>query len=205
MGIGTTLLKEAIRLAENKGTIRLDATPEGKQLYDTLGFKDEYKLSRYQLNSCDPQHLPPPDLTCIGISESDIFRITNHDEKIFGASRPLIIQSLFRMKRAYAWILLNGNRILGYCLGRPGSNFEQIGPIIAENAEIAASLLLHALRQCPGKAVVVDVTDDQKAFRSFIEGIGFIIQRPFIRMYLGSLKYPGNPYLQFCIAGPEIG
>jgi hypothetical protein len=90
-------------------------------------------------------------------------------------------------------------------MGRPGSNFEQIGPIIAEDRTIAANLLLHALHQCSGKAVVIDVPDDQVDFRSFIEEIGFHIQRPFIRMFNGQLKYPGKPQFQFGIAGPEIG
>ena len=64
MGIGTKLLKESMRLSAEYGTIRLDATPAGKQLYDTLGFKDEYNLSRYQLKECDIAGLPHPEHSC---------------------------------------------------------------------------------------------------------------------------------------------
>jgi GNAT superfamily N-acetyltransferase len=205
MGIGTALLKEAIRVATGKGTIRLDATPDGKKLYDTLGFKDEYNLSRYQLALCERDNQPAPALTCYKISPDDINRITSYDGEIFGAPRPVILQSLFRMGKTYAWILKTGGQIKGYCLGRPGSNFEQVGPIIAVDKETACSLLLHALDQCHGKSVVVDVPDDHKAFRLFVESIGFTIQRPYIRMYLGRHDYPGKPEFQYAIAGPEIG
>jgi len=205
MGIGTRLLKEAIRLSLDNGTIRLDATPKGKKLYDTMGFKDEYNLSRYQLIQYDPERIPDPHLPCQKISRTDIALITDFDEKIFGAPRPVILQSLYRMGSSYAWIRKSENRIIGYCLGRPGSNFEQIGPVIAEDFESAASLLSHAMQQCQGKSVIVDIPDDQMVFRSYVEEIGFSIQRPFIRMHLGELHYPGQPQFQYAIAGPEIG
>ena len=47
-GIGTVLLTAAIDSGTIYGPVRLDATPEGKRLYDTLGFKDEYRLVRMQ-------------------------------------------------------------------------------------------------------------------------------------------------------------
>lgn len=39
LGIGTSLLKKAIIFAKSKGTVRLDATPQGKKLYETLDLK----------------------------------------------------------------------------------------------------------------------------------------------------------------------
>ena len=90
-------------------------------------------------------------------------------------------------------------------MGRPGSNFEQIGPIVAYDFDTASYLLLRALRECQDKSVILDIPDDQKNFRTFVENFGFSIQRPFIRMYLGDHPYRGKPELQYAIAGPEIG
>lgn len=205
MGIGTALLRKAIRVASGKGAVRLDATPEGKKLYDTLGFIDEYHLSRYQLAKCNHDDLPMPVLPCRKMSPEDLVRIIPYDENIFGAPRPVILQSLLHMGPDYAWVSMMEDQIQGYCLGRSGSHFEQVGPVIADRDEIASALLLHALRQCHGKSAVVDVLDDQLAFRTFIERIGFIIQRPFIRMFLERHDYPGKPEFQYAIAGPEIG
>lgn len=205
MGIGTALLREAIRVASGKGTVRLDATPEGKKLYDTLGFIDEYHLSRYQLAKCNRDDLPLPALSCLKMSPDDLVRIIPYDENIFGAPRPVILQSLLDMGPDYAWVSMLDDQIQGYCLGRSGSHFEQVGPVIADRDEVASALLLHALRQCHGQSAVVDVLDDQLAFRTLIERIGFIIQRPFIRMFLERHDYPGKPEYQYAIAGPEIG
>jgi ribosomal protein S18 acetylase RimI-like enzyme len=205
MGLGTTLLKEAMRLSADYGTIRLDATPQGKLLYDTLGYKDEYYLNRYQINECNIADLPDPDQACTKMTQNDLEQVIQFDQEIFGAARPGILQSLFNMGPNYAWILPSNDRLSAFCLGRPGSNFEQIGPLIAHDYKSASRLLLHALRNCHGKPVILDIPDDQKDFRSLAEDLGFSIQRPFIRMYLGDHPYRGIPKYQFTIAGPEIG
>jgi len=205
MGIGTTLLKEAIARAQDKGTIRLDATPKGKLLYDGLGFKDEYGLNRFEIKDYRTNVFPVKKQECTKISDPDLPPIIEFDESIFGASRAGILKSLFTMGGNYAWLYRTRNNIMGYCFGRPGCNFEQIGPIVAMNEEIAFSLLCHAIEQCKGRPVIIDIPDDQKVFRKSVIDIGFTIQRPFIRMFLGEHPYPGKPELQYAIAGPEIG
>ena len=205
MGIGTSLLKEAIVKAKDKGTIRLDATPKGKLLYDTLGFEDEYGLNRYEIKDYHSGLHLKKNLTCSRISDQNLHEIIEFDQSIFGAPRAGILKSLHKIGPAYAWICRSGDQIQGYCFGRPGSNYEQIGPVIALNEEIAFSLLCYAMDQCKGRPVIIDIPDDQKAFIESVQEIGFRIQRPFIRMYLGKHPYPGKPELQFAIAGPEIG
>jgi GNAT superfamily N-acetyltransferase len=205
MGLGTKLLKEAMRLSADFGAIRLDATPAGKQLYDTLGFKDEYNLNRYQLEKCDVTGFPDPGHPCHNLTLDDIEKVAVYDREIFGASRPKILRALCRMGPSYGWIRYDKHKISGYCLGRPGSNFEQIGPVNAQDFKTAISLVIHALRACHGKPVILDIPDKQYDFRALMEDIGFTIQRPFIRMYLGDHLHRGKPEYQFAIAGPEIG
>jgi GNAT superfamily N-acetyltransferase len=205
MGIGTSLLKEAITRAKDKGTIRLDATPKGKLLYDTLGFEDEYGLCRYEIKAYPSNPIGQSNIACSKISNHDLAKVIAYDQHVFGAPRAGILRSLYDIGTVYAWICGSRDNILGYCFGRPGSNFEQIGPIIALNEEIAFSLLCHAIPQCEGRPIIIDIPDDQKAFVQSVEELGFRIQRPFIRMYLGNHLYPGRPEQQFAIAGPEIG
>src|SRR5688572_27629990 len=45
-GIGTGLLQEALRLTANQETIKLDATPAGREVYSKFGFVDEYEIIR---------------------------------------------------------------------------------------------------------------------------------------------------------------
>ncbi len=45
-GIGMQLLKEALQILHNEETIKLDATPAGREVYLKLNFVDEYHLAR---------------------------------------------------------------------------------------------------------------------------------------------------------------
>ena len=49
-GLGRALLMAGIEYLEEQGVaaVKLDATPMGKQLYDTIGFVDEYLVERWQ-------------------------------------------------------------------------------------------------------------------------------------------------------------
>ena len=203
-GIGTELLKSAIDSTRGNGTIRLDATPKGKILYDSLGFRVEYSLSRHQLISLNHE-FPSPELICHRVTEEDIDFIADFDQDIFGANRKTILNHLFNMSPSYAWILQHEGQVVGYCLGRPGSNFEQIGPVVANDELAARSLLINALGECKNKSVIIDSLDDQHEWNSFLKEIGFEVQRPLIRMYLGEHLHPGKPEYQYAIAGPEVG
>src|SRR5436305_3142971 len=45
-GIGRQLLKEALQILHHEETIKLDATPAGREVYLKLNFVEEYRLSR---------------------------------------------------------------------------------------------------------------------------------------------------------------
>jgi GNAT superfamily N-acetyltransferase len=50
-GIGTALLERAIRYLDSRNVpcMKLDATPQGKPLYEKLGFVSEYDIERWML------------------------------------------------------------------------------------------------------------------------------------------------------------
>src|SRR5947209_19421643 len=49
-GIGTALMTHVLRHLEERGvrSVRLDATPLGRPVYEKLGFVAEYELARYR-------------------------------------------------------------------------------------------------------------------------------------------------------------
>jgi GNAT superfamily N-acetyltransferase len=204
LGIGTFLLKEAINFAKSLETVRLDATPQGKKLYETLGFKTERNLLR--LETKFKINTPYVEKQGIPITEKVLPAIIEKDHAIFGANRNFILKHLVQYFPEYCYYNHNNGSITSYCLGRSGSNFEHIGPLIADDEEEALNILHSVLGNMQDKRVIIDVLEEKKQWLSLLlKELGFEVQRPFIRMYLGELKHPGIPAKQFAIAGPELG
>ncbi|MBL7737508.1 MAG: GNAT family N-acetyltransferase [Chitinophagaceae bacterium] len=202
MGIGKGLLEEALHILASEETVKLDATPDGRQVYLKLGFKDEYPLSRMSA-IIDQEKLTAS--TARPMQDKDLETIAQFDREFFGANRKPLLKWLFEGAPQYAFVMEGLGGIQGYCLGRKGFNFMQIGPIVAENTKIAQELASAALSNCIGQPVILDVLHHHSEWLSWVTETGFVEQRPFIRMFHGLNRFPGIPEKQFAIAGPEFG
>ena len=201
-GIGTALLRHGISYGQRKvESVRLDATPMGKKLYDTLGFKDEYGLERRQGNGR-------------GLEVAEEVRAMNpealdnlivFDEISFGANRGELLKKLFAEYPDNCFLWQEGGEIFGYLMSRPGYNAYQIGPWIAEGEGIAEGLFKAALNKLSGEKIFFDVPLVNENAVRIADKYGFQLQRPFIRMCLGENKYPGRPGKIYAISGVEKG
>ena len=201
-GIGIQLLHDALQILRNEETIKLDATPAGREIYLRLNFVDEYRLSRMSING------PPKNLEVSAtrpIHKKDISRVANFDREIFGADRQPLLEWMLEGAPEYAFIIEDNNDVQGYCLGRHGHDFTHIGPVIATNSGIAKDLVSAALFNCVDQPVILDAMHFDPEWIEWLSSIGFTEQRSFIRMYRGRNRFPGLPENQFAILGPELG
>lgn len=203
LGIGRALVETAISAVKSKVTIRLDATPQGMKLYTSLGFQVEAELLRVE--RIDDRPLPVPVSKYRLVDSSALEKILKFDPAVFGADRATVLRHLQAKAPDYACYLERHGQLVGYCFGRSGCHFEHIGPIIAQHITDARELLLSAMVSNQSKSVILDVYAGHQPWLNELQGLGFVIQRPFIRMYRGVLKEAGNIGLQYAIAGPELG
>ena len=196
-GIGTNLLREALNILQNQETVKLDATPAGREVYLKFDFRDEYNLSRMMATGLNI----PTQRGARSIRHDDFDSILETDEIVFGASRKNLLSLLQKNAPQFCFVSNDSNR--SYCFGRNGYNFTQIGPVIATDLEQAISVAAAALNNTKGP-VILDVIKGS-AFAQWLSSIGFMEQRDLIRMYRGPNKYPGEPSKQFAILGPEFG
>ena len=201
-GIGTLLLNRGLELIPAGVTARLDATPAGEVLYRKIGFAGEYGLERWFLDVVRPRAAPAH--AARPLEASDWPAILEMDRHAFGASRASLLRRLAADAPEYAWVLQGGG-LRGYLFGRHGHVREHLGPLVAVDQDAARVLLESCLATLPERAVFIDVPDDQQAFRMFLLTAGFVVERPFLRMYRGALTAPGQPSSVCAIAGPEFG
>jgi GNAT superfamily N-acetyltransferase len=203
-GLGTSLLMAGIEYLEGTGVaaVKLDATPMGKQLYDTIGFVDEYLLERWVGKGNGRQ--VPSGLTELTLDH--LPALSAFDRPIFGADRSRVLRRMLAepTTRAVGSFDEAGN-LQGCAAVRPGRNAMYLGPWIALNAEVGQRLWDWGLAMVGGAPVYVDVLLPNPNVLPMVQEAGFEKQRHLIRMYRGENVSPGRPELQYGIFGPEVG
>jgi len=205
-GVGTALLRHCIDYLEARGVacVKLDATPLGKRLYDTLGFVDEYPLERRQVAAAPPVGPLPDNVQPLG--PDDVQELSEHDEPIFGVARRDHLALLIDQGPGGCFLHRDARgHIDGYLCSRPGANATQIGPWVAGDAAAAEALLVAGLGPLAGQAVFLDVPTARPGPSALVGRYGFETQRPLIRMYRGENAHPGDVERVFAFCGPETG
>jgi len=201
-GIGQELLQKALQLLHSEETVKLDATPQGREVYVKLNFVDEYPLSRMNLIVGEDIF---SNSSARAIQKEDLPLLSEFDSKIFGANRSALLNWMWENAPELAFLIEEGEEIKGYVMGRYGHDFIHIGPVIAQNFSIAKELVLAALSKCSGRPVILDVLHVESEWIVWLKEIGFTEQRNFIRMFRGTNRFKGVPENQFAIIGPEFG
>ncbi|MEP7320060.1 MAG: GNAT family N-acetyltransferase [Panacibacter sp.] len=204
IGVSKLLLQNILEKTWHCKSVKLDATQAGQHVYKTLGFKEEYFITRMTCLSLSPLPLND-DVFIEAIHTNHIQEIAAFDQQVFGANRVQLIEYLIKKNTANSWMIKRNNKVDGFVLGRDGNKYHHIGPVIASSLNGAKLLLVKALHQIQHQPVVVDVLNDKEELINWLASIGFIEQRQFIRMYKGGNFYPGIIAQQYLICGPEFG
>lgn len=201
-GIGTRLVERAISHLEQRGvrSIRLDATPLGRPVYQKLGFQTEYELARWEGIACacsSPHRTRRAEL-------SQIEEIARFDQQLTGTPRRSLLEHLFRQQPGAMQVIVGPEGLLGYAAWRDGARATFIGPAIAALEEAGQWLLDSMLAACAGRRVFVDIPWDNPAASRWAQARGFTVQRPLTRMVRGE-PVVDRPDCIWASSGPEHG
>jgi GNAT superfamily N-acetyltransferase len=204
-GVSRMLLTEMFRRTECCHIVKLDATPPGQKVYRDFGFLDEYVIDRMEILSLENLPEYDYDITPVPAKLSNLSEINAFDKNTFGVKRSQLIEHLIRNYPGKAWMLKRNDRLTGFALGREGTRFHHIGPVMTENSADAKALLTKSLKQLAHKPVILDVLNDKHDLIQWLKSMGFTLQRQFFRMYKKENPYQGIIRNQYLICGPEFG
>ena len=204
-GAGKMLLENIINRLQHVKSVKLDATPAGEPLYRKLGFIAEHRIFRMTADCLNYSYEMVQSVEPDKIDEDNLSEVTKLDGKIFGADRHYLLKNILTENPGRAYYLKNKIRPDGYVFGRAGSRFNYVGPVSALNQESARELILKSLKSLNDQNIAIDILEDKAELISWLESIGFVKQRHFVRMYLKANPYPGIVNNQYLISGPEFG
>jgi GNAT superfamily N-acetyltransferase len=207
-GVGQALLQRCIEHLQSRGVrcIKLDATPLGKPVYDKLGFKEEWTLTRWERGGFDP----PPAAPESGIRnwrEGDGRLVESLDVAAFGVSRHRLLETLASQSRCALIAERSAGEPVGFGMMRDGSRARYLGPVAAESPDLGLAMIKALVERggIDAGKIYWDIPDPNGAAVAWARQNGFVPQRTLTRMYLGENTTCGDPNKQFALAGPELG
>jgi len=206
-GVGTELLKRCIADVASRGAVAgLDATEQGRPIYLPLGFRDLYKISRWHLDRPGKADVSPPaGITLRPFGRSDLSRIQDYDAPLSFMQRSALLAHLSARLPSIAWVAeTKEGSLAGYVLGREGRTASSIGPVIADNEDIALALITRAAGSVD-PPFIIDVPDAHGLVRGWLQAEGAVSPRGYVRMTLGTATGLEDPTHVFALAGPELG
>lgn len=208
-GLATQMMEDAIANAERDGicTLKLDATDEGRPLYESFGFIVEGVVERWGrdtlASATNDQAQNTDSFSSSGCQWAT--SIPNHlvalDVEAFGVSREQILKELSSS---------GGNRSAkGYVLSRSGRSARFVGPCISTSEDEARRLIathLDAHDSATGRSEVWywDLLPANAAAVKCAKDLGFMRRRVLWRMRRGK-PIRNNDEMVFATAGFELG
>jgi hypothetical protein len=202
-GIGISLLKESLRILRFENTVKLDATPAGREVYLKLDFRDEYYLSRMHCSSVAAK--VPNDSGVRQTKSEDLPQIFGYDHKVFGANRDQIIEWIWMGAPKLSFVYERGSKILGYCFARVGFNHTHIGPVVAREEQIAKELVSAVLVKCTGKSLIIDAhTAQDRGSHGWNKTVS-LKNAPLCECSLATTNGTENPKINLLFSGLSLG
>jgi ribosomal protein S18 acetylase RimI-like enzyme len=200
-GIASRLMRAALAYLDGEGVraVKLDATPDGRHVYEGFGFEAELLIERWARSTEGGQDSDPSPF-----DSAVLAKILELDRDAFGADRARLIELLVAQS-AGTFVKSEGERVKGYALTRAGALADYVGPLVASDFETASGLLDEALARHAGRPLYLDVTTRFESLAGTLAGRGFRKQRDLVRMRRGAETRAGTSAKVFAIAGPEVG
>lgn len=156
-GIGHKLwyLRRDLLLSRlNQGaSIGMDGVVDMQSFYAKGGFNIAFKDERYE---CLGRNLEVSSYVS-NVTQKDFTQIQNYDTTCFGFNRTTFLQNWLRMPNSRAFKYTNGGNMLGYAVIREADSGYKIGPLFAENNEVAEALYRACLNHATGQNVYLDI------------------------------------------------
>lgn len=203
-GLGQRLMTIALDALRERGVqhIMLDATPEGRPLYEKLGFRTLYNVEIWSGRASSYLGARARPLV-----KADIPAIVALDEAAFGVARGRVIRRLLQDYPHYAWVDEDDDgSVVGFIMAQDNGGLMHIGPWIARDPWSAEKLLRTALSVFIGRDVRVDIPDRNTRATAFAHGSDLHYERHCLRMILGE-KEPleTNVHQYYGAAATAIG
>lgn len=197
-GHGARLMDALLQAAHPRAVI-LNATPEGRPLYERRGFVPIGEIRQHQAPVTRRHPAPAPHLVR-PMAAADLDRVARLDREATGMPRRALIERL--AEAGEGQVLLRGGEPVGYAITRPFGRGHVIGPVVAPDLDGARLLIEAALSRLEGCFVRID-TPLSSGLAPWLASIGLPEVSDGVTMLRGDLV-PEGPSQLFGLASQSM-
>ncbi|WP_311568114.1 GNAT family N-acetyltransferase [Photobacterium arenosum] len=182
--------------------IGLDGVVEQQDNYKKSGFQLAYSNLRYEGLSGGQS---PEDHAIVALTALPFETVAAYDQLFFPASRPAFLQHWITQPDCHALGILENGMLAGIGVIRQCRNGYKIGPLYAENADLAERLFAALKSEVdPSQPLFLDVPEVNQAAIALAEKYDMTVSFGTARMYTG--EQPALPLERlFGVTSFEIG
>ncbi|CAN7206264.1 GNAT family N-acetyltransferase [Rhizobium sp. LjRoot30] len=181
-GLGKAIWEHGMASAAGR-SIGLDGVVAQQDNYRRSGFRTAYTTTRY---GGIPRRGPEGASQAEPATAEELDAIVAYDATIFPASRPAFLKVWCDgLEGRSAVMLRREGKILGYGVVRRCHEGYKIGPLYADDAVSAGTLLTALIDQTGAENVVIDIPDDNSDGVGLAEALGLTPVFETARMYHG--------------------
>lgn len=183
--------------------LRLSATKAGYRLYRSLGFEPIGRIFQHQGRTVV---LPAPAPAMPGLRSAvaaDLDALARLDASAYGADRSRVIAAL--MAASVGTVVERDGEIVGFALCRAFGRGHVVGPVVAEDDDMAVALVTPHVEAHQGSFLRVDTAQEQGRFGGFLESCGMTIFDSVTPMIRGRHHAPSGAARTFGLATQALG
>jgi ribosomal protein S18 acetylase RimI-like enzyme len=175
-GVGSVILQAITDFLEDAGCVRLElnATSDGRPLYERHGFRSVgTSVSAHVTRAAELA--PHPDVRVREAAASDLDAIAAYDHPRFGGDRRRILGMVLADPEGRCLVAEQDGGLVGYGCLRPDAG--RIGPFLADEPSVAATLLAAGFERAPEAAELrVNVPPRNRRGIEWLRALGVIIE-----------------------------
>jgi Acetyltransferase (GNAT) domain len=162
--------------------VGLDAVLEQEKTYASDGFVTDHQTTRHVLESTNS--VPATHRSMVDARQLPLEALVAYDDHLFPSERSAFLEAWIAMPGVACLAVVDGDQVLGWALRRPCLQGHKVGPLFANDPQLANDLLC-ALAAGVGGPLYLDIPDPNAAGRALAARHGMTPVFSTVRMYDG--------------------
>lgn len=167
---------------DSGAAIGMDGVVDMQPFYAKGGFEIAYRDERYERmgEAFEPnEHISP-------ITVEDLPAILQYDEQCFGFARPQFIQPWLQMPDNHTFKYMEAGKLKGFAMLRKCRTGYKVGPLFADDSNVAEALYKACLNAAQGEPVYLDIPVSNAAATTLVKKYAATYVFECARMYYGT-------------------